>query len=108
MGNSFVASANIPPYFYQAEGCLGGEVTAAQGMVLLLFMSFGAALGWYLGTKRVRRRSLFGDDYAGSSNHRQSLSFPARRQVMRLLSAFLYGMGGVLAGFVFLVVTRRR
>ena len=84
---------------------MGGEVTAAQGLVLLLFMSFGAALGWYLGTKRVRRRSLFGDDYSGSANHRRIM---ARRQMMRLLSTSLYGLGGIIAGFVFLVVTRRR
>ena len=84
---------------------LGGEVTLAQGLVLLLFTSFGAGFGWYLGTKRVRRRSIFGDDHEGSSNHRRIM---ARRQLMRLLSTFLYGLGGILAGFVFLVLTRRR
>ena len=84
---------------------LGGDVTLVQGLVLLIFMSFGAAFGWYLGTKRVRRRSVFGDDYAGSTNHRRNM---ARRQAMRLLSMFLYGLGGILAGFAFLVVTRRR
>jgi hypothetical protein len=68
-------------------------------------MSFGAAFGWYLGTKRVRRRAIFGDDHAGSPNHRRIM---ARRQLMRLLSTFLYGLGGILVGFAFLVVTRRR
>jgi hypothetical protein len=58
-----------------------------------------------LGTKRVRRRSIFGDDYVGSPNHRRIM---ARRQLMRLLSTFLYGLGGVLVGFAFLVITRRR
>ena len=80
-------------------------MTLVQGLVLLIFMSFGAAFGWYLGTKRVRRRSVFGDDFVGSPNHRRIL---ARRQLMRLLSTFLYGLGGILAGFVFLAVTRRR
>ena len=80
-------------------------MTLAQGLVLLIFMSFGAAFGFYLGTKRVRRRSVFGEDYAGSSNHRRIM---ARRQLMRLLSTFLYGLGGILVGFAFLVVTRRR
>jgi hypothetical protein len=80
-------------------------VTLVQGLVLLIFMTFGAAIGWYLGTKRVRRRSIFGDDYEGSPNHRRII---ARRQLMRLLSALLYGIGGVLVGFAFLVVTRRR
>ena len=84
---------------------MGGAVTLAQGLVLLLFMSFGAAFGWYLGTKRVRRRSVFGDDYVGSPNHR---SIVARRQLMRLVSTLLYGLGGILVGFAFLVVTRRR
>src|SRR5688500_8514417 len=28
---------------------LGGDVTLVQGLVLLIFLSFGAALGWYLG-----------------------------------------------------------
>jgi hypothetical protein len=69
-------------------------VPLVQGLVLLLFMSFGLALGWYLGTKRVRRRSIFGDDYEGSPNHR--------------LSTLLYGIGGVVVGFLFLIVTRRR
>jgi hypothetical protein len=32
----------------------------------------------------------------------------ARRQLMRLLSTFLYGLGGILVGFAFLVVTSRR
>ena len=85
--------------------CLGGYVTLAQGLVLLLFMSFGVAIGWYLGSKRVRRRAVFGDDYEGSPNHRRIL---ARRQAMRLLSTVLYGLGGILVGFAFLVVTRRR
>ena len=80
-------------------------MTLVQGLVLLIFMSFGAALGWYLGTKRVRRRAIFGDDYVGSPNHRRIM---ARRQLMRLLSTFLYGLGGILVGFAFLVVTRRR
>jgi hypothetical protein len=84
---------------------VGEDVTLVPGLVLVLFMSFGAALGWYLGTKRVRRRSVFGDDYEGSPNHRRIV---ARRQFMRLVSTFLYGLGGVAAGFVFLVVTRRR
>jgi hypothetical protein len=84
---------------------LGGDVTLVQGLVLLLFMSFGLALGWYLGTKRVRRRSIFGDDYEGSPNHRRIM---ARRQMMRLLSTLLYGTGGVVVGFLFLIVTRRR
>jgi hypothetical protein len=53
----------------------------------------------------VRRRSIFGDDYVGSPNHRRIM---ARRQLMRLLSTFLYGLGGILVGFAFLVVTRRR
>jgi hypothetical protein len=73
--------------------------------VLFIFLSFGAALGWYLGTKRVRCRSIFGDDCVGSPNHRRIM---ARRQLMRLLSTFLYGLGGILVGFAFLVVTRRR
>ena len=80
-------------------------MTLVQGLVLLIFMSFGAAFGFYLGTKRVRRRSVFGEDYAGSSNHRRIM---ARRQLMRMLSTFLYGVGGILVGFAFLVVTRRR
>jgi hypothetical protein len=80
-------------------------MTPAQALVLLMFMSFGAAFGWYLGTKRVRRRSIFGDDHVGSPNHRRIMR---RRHLMRLLSTFLYGVGGVLAGFLFLVVTRRR
>lgn len=84
---------------------MGGDVTLVQGLVLLLFMSFGLALGWYLGTKRVRRRSIFGDDYEGSPNHRRIM---ARRQMMRLLSTLLYGTGGVVVGFLFLIVTRRR
>ncbi len=84
---------------------MGGDVTLVQGLVLLIFMSFGAAFGWYLGSKRVRRRSIFGDDFAGSPNHRRIM---ARRQLMRLLSTFLYGLGGILVGFAFLVVTRRR
>jgi hypothetical protein len=84
---------------------LGEPVTLVQGLVLLIFMSFGAAFGWYLGTKRVRRRSVFGDDYVVSPNHRRIM---ARRQMMRLLRALLYGLGGILAGFAFLVVTRRR
>ena len=80
-------------------------MTLVQGLVLLLFMTTGAAVGWYLGTKRVRRRSIFGDDYEGSPNHR---SIIARRQMMRLLSTALYGLGGIMVGFAFLVVTRRR
>jgi hypothetical protein len=80
-------------------------VTLVQGLVLLLFAGSGAAVGWYLGTKRVRRRSVFGDDYEGSPNHRRII---ARRQTMRLLSVLLYGLGGMLVGFAFLVVTRRR
>jgi len=84
---------------------LGEDVTLVQGLVLLMFMSFGAALGWYLGTKRVRRRSVFGDDYAGSPNHRRIV---ARRQLMRLVSTLLYSLGGLIVGFAFLVVTRRR
>lgn len=84
---------------------MGGDVPLVQGLVLLLFMSFGLALGWYLGTKRVRRRSIFGDDYEGSPNHRRIM---ARRQMMRLLSTLLYGIGGVVVGFLFLIVTRRR
>ena len=80
-------------------------MTLVQGLVLVIFVTFGAAVGWYLGTKRVRRRSVFGDDYEGSSNHRRII---ARRQMMRLLSTVLYGIGGVLAGFAFLVMTRRR
>ena len=84
---------------------MGGDVTLVQGLVLLLFMVFGAAIGWYLGTKRVRRRSIFGDDFERSPNHRRII---ARRQLMRLLSTALYGTGGVLVGFAFLLVTRRR
>ena len=80
-------------------------MTLVQGLVLVIFVTFGAAIGWYLGTKRVRRRSIFGDDYEGSPNHRRIV---ARRQMMRLLSTVLYGIGGVLVGFAFLVVTRRR
>ena len=80
-------------------------MTLVQGLVLVIFVTFGAAVGWYLGTKRVRRRSIFGDDYEGSPNHRRII---ARRQMMRLLSSLLYGIGGVLAGFAFLVLTRRR
>ncbi|MBI2734968.1 MAG: hypothetical protein HYX38_00210 [Rhodospirillales bacterium] len=80
-------------------------MTLVQGLVLLIFMSFGAAFGFYLGTRRVRRRSVFGDDHVGSPNHRRIM---ARRQLMRLLSTFLYGLGGILAGFAFLVVTQRR
>jgi hypothetical protein len=49
----------------------------------------------------VRRRSIFGNDYVGSSNHRRIMA-------RRLLSTFLYGLGGILIGFAFLVVTRRR
>jgi hypothetical protein len=79
-------------------------VTLVQGLVLIIFVTFGAAIGWYLGTKRVRRRSIFGDDYEGSPNHRRII---ARRQMMRLLSTLLYGIGGVLLGFAFLMVTRR-
>ena len=84
---------------------MGEDVTLVQGLVLLLFMSFGAALGWYLGTKRVRRRSVFGDDYVGSPNHRRIV---VRRQFMRVVSTLLYSLGGVLVGFAFLVVTGRR
>jgi hypothetical protein len=80
-------------------------VTLVQGLVLLLFASAGTGVGWYLGTKRVRRRSIFGDDHEGSSNHRRII---ARRQMMRLLSTALYGLGGVMVGFAFLVVTGRR
>lgn len=84
---------------------MGGDVTLVQGLVLLLFMSFGLAVGWYLGTKRVRRRSIFGDDYEGSPNHRRIM---ARRHVMRVLSTLLYGIGGIVVGFLFLIATRRR
>ena len=77
----------------------------AQGLILLLFVSFGVALSWYLGTKRMRRRSRFGSYHEGRPRHRHIL---ARRQLMRLLSTFLYGLGGILVGFAFLVVTRRR
>ena len=84
---------------------MGGDVTLVQGLVLVIFVTFGAAIGWYLGTKRVRRRSVFGDDYEGSPNHRRII---ARRQMMRLLSTLLYGIGGIVVGFAFLVVTRRR
>jgi hypothetical protein len=80
-------------------------VTLVQVLVLLVFAIFGVTIGWYLGTKRVRRRSIFGDDYAGSPNHRRIL---ARRQMMRALSTILYGLGGVIVGFAFLIVTRRR
>ena len=80
-------------------------MTLVQGLVLLIFTLFGAGFGWYLGTKRVRRRSIFGDDHVGSPNHRRIM---ARRQLLRLLSTFLYGLGGNLVGFAFLVVTRRR
>ena len=76
-----------------------------QILVVLIFTVFGAAVGWYLGTKQVRRRSVFGDDYEGSRNHRRIM---ARRQLMRLLSTFLYALGGVLVGLVFLMLTRRR
>ena len=84
---------------------MGGDVTLVQGLVLLIFVTFGAAIGWYVGTKRVRRRSIFGDDYEGSPNHRRII---ARRQMMRLMSILLYSIGGFLVGFAFLVVTRRR
>ena len=79
-------------------------MTLVQGLVLLIFMSFGAAFGWYSGTKRVRRRSVFGDDFVGSPNHRRIVT---RRQLRRLLSTFVYGVGGLVIGFSFLVVTRR-
>jgi hypothetical protein len=74
-------------------------------IVLLLFSAAGAGIGWYLGTKRVNRRSVFGDDHVGSPNHRRIM---ARRQLMRLFSTFLYGLGGALVGLAFLVVTKRR
>lgn len=74
-------------------------------IVLALFTVLGAGIGWYLGTKRVNRRSVFGDDHVGSPNHRRIMR---RRHLMRLVSTFLYGLAGILAGFIFLVVTRRR
>ena len=76
-----------------------------QILVVLIFTVFGAAVGWHLGTKQVRRRSVFGDDYEGSPNHRRIM---ARRQLMRLLSTFLYALGGVVVGLVFQMLTRRR
>ena len=90
---------------YQGEGSWGERVSKIPIIVLLLFTAAGAAMGWYLGTKRVKRRSVFGDDHVGSPNHRRIM---ARRQLMRLLSAFLYGLGGILVGFAFLVITKRR
>lgn len=76
-----------------------------QSLIMLIFAGFGASVGWYLGTQRVRRRSILGNDYEGSPNHRRIM---ARRQLMRLLSTLLYGLGGAVVGFVFLMVTRRR
>ena len=75
-----------------------------QSLIILIFILFGASVGWYIGTKRVRRRSVFGDDHEGSPNHRRIM---ARRQLMRLVNTFLYGVAGVVAGFVFVMVTRR-
>jgi hypothetical protein len=76
-----------------------------QSLIVLIFTIFGASLGWYLGSKRVRRRSIFGNDYVGSPSHRRIM---ARRQLIRLLTTFLYGLGGTIVGVVFLMATRRR
>lgn len=76
-----------------------------QGLGLLLFTLFGAAIGFYLGTKRVRRRSVFGEDHIGSPTHRRIM---ARRQLMRVVSTVIYGMAGLLVGFAFLMITTRR
>jgi hypothetical protein len=89
---------------YQREGRWGEQVSKIPIIVLLLFTAVGLVIGWFVGTKRVNRRSVFGDDYAGSPNHRRIM---ARRHFVRLISTFLYGLGGALVGFAFLLVTRR-
>jgi ABC-type enterochelin transport system permease subunit len=73
-------------------------------IALVSFTLGGAAVGWYLGTRRVNRRSVFGDDHIGSQTHRRIMR---RRHLMRLVSLVLYGIAGAIAGLAFLMVTRR-
>jgi len=86
---------------------VGKSVTRLQlqGFIVLIFAVTGSGVGWYFGTKRVRRRSVFGNDYVGSPNQRRII---ARRQFMRLVWTFLYGLAGAVVGAAFVLVTRRR
>ena len=78
-------------------------MSASNAMVVVMIAVLGAFWGWRIGTKRIYRRSVFGDDNEGTGHRRWR-----RRVMQRYWTTALYAAMTAAPAALLILMTARR